>query len=245
MAQNSQSLAVVDIAGLCGVARSTVSYWISKKALPAYRSGNKYMVFVDDLVLFLKSEGQPVPQILLEQVGGIYPLPFRPFKRCWEFWAKDPYGAKCQSCNVFKYQIDECFSARKNQTGQTPKNCHECQYFGEYYGPRVAFIHQIVRPAAVYKDLYLWSGNQAWADLCCVKTDQLIGAGIEELFCPDSLRMFINYEKRRQQRDPTVSDRFRVFFSDKRGEEIEVYLSVSPLIRPSATWLAVVEKAGA
>ena len=54
--------------------------------------------------------------------------------------------------------------------------------------------------------------------------------------------MFINYNKRRHQRDPSVPDRYKVFFGDKNGRKIEVYLSVSPLIRPFGTWLAVAER---
>lgn len=245
MSQNFQALSVVEIAEICGVARSTVSYWIARKSLPAHRSGNKYMVSVEDLILFLKSEGQPIPQVLFEHVGGvwgIYAQPFRPLKRCWEYWANDPHGTKCQHCGVFTLQISECFTVKDNQNNQRPINCHECKYFGEYYGPRLGFIHQIEKPAAIYKDLYLWAGNKPWADLCGVDVKELIGVGIEECVHPDSLRMFINYNKRRQQGDPTVPDRYQVFFNDKSGRKIKVYLSISPLIRPSGTWLVVAQR---
>ena len=242
MSQEFQTLSVLEIAEICGVARSTVSYWIAKKSLPAHRSGNKYMVSVDDLVLFLKSEGQPIPQVLLEQVGGVYAQPFRPLKRCWEYWANDPHGTICKHCGVFTYQINECFTANDNHSHKCPINCHECRYFGEYYGPRVAFIHQIDKPAAVYKDLSLWSGNKAWADLCGIEAERLIGAGIEDFIHPDSLKMFISYNKRRNQGDPTVPERHKVFFSNKTGGKVEISLSISPLIRPSGTWLAVAER---
>ncbi len=43
----------------------------SQKTFPAHRLGNKHMVSVDDLVLFVKSDGRLIPQIPLEQVGGI------------------------------------------------------------------------------------------------------------------------------------------------------------------------------
>lgn len=239
MSKEFQTLSVLEIAEICGVARSTVSYWIAKKSLPAHRSGNKYMVSVDDLVLFLKSDGQPIPQILLEQVGGVYAQPFRPLKRCWEYWANDPHGTKCQHCSVFARQINECFTANDNHSHKCPTSCHECEYFGEYYGPSLAFIHQIDKPAAVYKDLYLWSGNKAWADLCGIDVEQLIGAGIEEFVHPDSLKMFITYNKRRNQGDPTVPDRYQVLFKDKSGRKIKVYLAISPLIMPSGAWLAL------
>lgn len=242
MSQKFQTLSVVEIAEICGVARSTVSYWIAKKSLPAHRFGKKNMVFVDDLVLFLKSEAQPVPQALLDHLGGVYAQPFRPLRRCWEYWANDSHGTKCQHCGVLTGQISECFTAKENQNKQCPSNCHECQYFGEYYAPRVAFIHQIEKPAAVYKGLYLWSGNQAWADLCDIEVEKLIGFGIEEFVHPDSLRMVIGYKKRRHQRDPMVPERYKVFFSNKTSGKIEIYLSISPLIRPSGAWLALAER---
>ncbi|MCP4576229.1 MAG: helix-turn-helix domain-containing protein [Deltaproteobacteria bacterium] len=85
MVIRSQHLSVMEIAEICGVARSTVSYWISKKSLRAHRSGKKHLVSVDDLVPFLTSERESVPQALLEQVGVVYPQPFSVFKRCWEY----------------------------------------------------------------------------------------------------------------------------------------------------------------
>lgn len=240
----SQFLSVMDIAHICGVARSTVSYWIAKKSLPAHRNGNKHMVSVADLVLFLKSEGQPVPQDLLEQVGGIYSRPFRPFKKCWEYWANEPHGTRCRDCSVFNYQVNECFTARHNHNVQCRIDCHECQFFSEYYGLRVAFIHQVKKPSAVYKDLYLWSGNRAWADLCGVDVGQLIGAGIEEFLYPDSLKSVISYNKMRVQGDPTVPDRFRVAFINKSDGKKDVYLTISSLISPAGTWLALAEEYG-
>jgi PAS domain S-box-containing protein len=105
----------------------------------------------------------------------------------------------------------------------------------------VAFIHQIDKPVAVHKGLYLWSGNQSWADLLGVDVHELIGAGIEEFIHPDSLRMFISHDKRRHHGDPSVPDRYQAFLSDKNGRKIGVCLSVSPLIRPSGTWLVVAE----
>ena len=237
-----KTLSVMDIAEICGVGRSTVSYWIAKKSLPAHRSGKKHLVSVKDLAIFLKSERQSVPQSLLELVGGIYSLPLRSFKKCWEYWANDLHGEKCQDCGVFNLQVDECFTARNNQGQQCQNDCHECKYFGEYYWPCVAFIHQIEKPATVFKELYLWSGNQALADICGVGVEKLIGAGIEDFIHPDSLRIVINYNKRRHKGDPSVPDRYQVFFTDKRGEKVRVNLSISPLKRPALTWLAVAEK---
>jgi excisionase family DNA binding protein len=233
------NLSVIDIAEICGVARSTVSYWIAKKSLQAHRSGNKYVVSVEDLVLFLKSEGHEVPQILLEQVGGVYHQPIRPLKQCWNYWENYSHKKRCRHCSVFTYQIDECFTARDTNCGI---NCHECQYFGEYYGPHLSFIHQIEKPASVYKDLYVWSGNNAWAKLCGFGVGELIGIGIEEFIHPDSLKTVINYNKRRIQGDPTVPDRYRVTFSSKSGGKTETCLAISSLTRPANTLLAVAEE---
>ena len=238
MNERLPKLSVMDIADICGVARSTVSYWIAKKSLPANRLGNKYAVSIDDLVFFLKSEGHSVPQFLLEQVGNVYLQPFKPMRRCWECWADHSSEKRCEHCSVFTYQISECFTAKNNKCGI---HCHECHYFGEYYGPRVLFIHQIEKAAAIYKDLYFWSANKLWADLCGVGVDQLIGAGIEEFIHPDSLKTFINYNKRQVQGDPTVPDRYRAAFSPKNGGKIETFLSISPLANPANTWLAVAE----
>ncbi len=241
MNEQLPNLSVMDITKICGVARSTVSYWIARKSLQASRSGKKHLVTVDDLIFFLKSEGQFIPRSLLEQVGGIYPQPFKPLKPCWEFWADHPHGKKCQHCLVFTRKVRECFSAKGNQNLQCPIGCPECQYFAEYYGARVAFIHQIDKPAIIYKNLCLWSGNRAWGELCGVGVGELIGAGIEEFVHPDSLRTVISYDKRRVQGDPTVPDRYQVALSPKSGGKIEVYLAISPLTRPANTWLAVAE----
>lgn len=241
MHQRFQYLSVMEIAEICGVARSTVSYWISKKSLDARRSGKKHMVSIDDLILFLRSEGHPVPAALLSEVNGDYSQLFKPLKRCWEYRASQPYEIVCQKCSVFKYQINECFTVRNNRTLKRQFDCHKCRYFDEYYGPRVAFIHQIEKPAVIYKDLYLWSGNKAWADLCGIDGKKLIGTGVEEFICPDSLKKFIIYNKMRVQGDPAAPDRYKVSLSRKNGEKMEVYLAISPLIRPMGTWLAVAE----
>jgi len=235
-------LSVIDIAEICGMARSTISYWIAEKALPAHRSGKKHIVSVEDLVIFLQSDGRQVPKILLENIGGIYSQPFRPFQKCWEYWLNHSHEKNCLKCRVHKYQLSECFTAQGNQRLPCSVKCRECQYYYEYYGARVAFIHQMHIPAAIYKDLYLWSGNKAWADLCKVDQEQLIGAGVEEFIHPDSLKDVVNYNKRILQGDTSnVFYRHQVFFEGKNGSKIRTYLSISPLKRPSGTLLAIAE----
>lgn len=242
MSQKLQTLSVIDVAEVCGVARSTVYYWIARKYLPAHRSGSKQMVFVNDLVLFLKSQGFRVPQNLLKQIGGIYSQPFRSFKKCWEYWANEPHGTKCRDCNVFTFQINECFVAKNNQNKKRKVNCHKCQYFGEYYSPGLAFIHQLEKPAGVLKDLDMWSGNKAWAELCSVEIVSLIGVGIEEFIHPDSLKELIGFNKMLNQKDPALPDKLRVILISQNKVKIPVYLNIISLTVPAGTWLAVVER---
>ena len=105
----------------------------------------------------------------------------------------------------------------------------------------MTFIHQMQIPAAVTRELYLWSGNEAWADLCGRKVEQLIGAGVEELVHPESLKIVVNYSKRLQQGDAPNFFRNQVIFERNNGENIRAYLTMSPLKKPSGTWLAIAE----
>lgn len=235
-------LSVLEISRLCGVARSTVSYWISKKGLPAIRSGKKYVVSQDDLILFLKSQGYGLPECLEKPVESLVDRPRRACKRCWEYWDQKSEREKCSECNVFKSRIDECFVFRFNSKMEIHENCNECQYYGEYYKPLVNFIYQIEKPSAIYKGLYLWAGNHSWAKLFGTSIEYLIGAGIEEFVHPDSLRMILSYNKRRKQGDASVPDYYQADMIDARGEKIGVNVLISPLMRPSGTWLALIEK---
>ena len=154
------------------------------------------MVSVDDLVLFLKTEGHPIPKILLENVGAIYSHPFRPFKRCWEYWVEDFHGERCMKCSVFNNQINECFTASKNPNHRCHINCQNCEYFTQFYGQLVAFVHQLEKPAAIFKNLYIWSGNEAWAELCGMGVEETVGSGIEDFNHSDSFTWLALAEKR-------------------------------------------------
>ena len=237
-------LSVINIAEICGVARSTASYWISSKALQAHRSGKKYMVAIEDLVIFLESIGRPVPQILLENLGGIFFPPFRLFQSCWDYWKKDPHGEECEECPVFRYQINECFTVRYNHTQRCSIKCSECQYFYEYYIPYMSFIHRMAIPAAIFKELYIWSGNNAWADLCGVDIKKLIGIGVEEIIHPESIKIIINFNKKIQQGDISSVLKSPIYFERLNGRNKKAYLlSISPLKQPSGACLATAENA--
>lgn len=243
MHQKSQMLSVINIAEICGVARSTASYWITDKALPAHRSGNKYMVTIEDLVIFLESIGRPVPRILLENVGGIFSHPFKPFQTCWDYWKIDSHGEECEGCAVFQHQINECFTAKNNHAQRCSIECSECRYLYEHYIPYMSFIHRMAIPAAIFKELYIWSGNNAWADLCGVDIEKLIGIGVEEVIHPDSIKTIINYNKKIQQGDTSCVLKSPIYFENHNGEKIEAYLSISPLKQPAGTCLATAENA--
>jgi len=237
-----QMLSVMDIAGLCGVARSTVSYWIAEKSLPARRFGKRYMVSVKDLIPFLQSEGYPVPISLLENTYEMYHNALRPFKPCWDYWAKEPHSEGCKECPVFSRHIKACFTTRHASEQKCPIDCSECQYFYEFFVPVMSFIDQIKNPAAIYKDLYIWSGNRAWADMCGVNTKNLIGAGAEEFIHPESLKSIINYDKKIRMGGGSEVFHLDLFFTTKGNKKIKTDLSISPLKNPDGTWLAVVEK---
>jgi len=72
----------------------------------------------------------------------------------------------------------------------------------------------------------------------------LIGVGIEEFMHPESLKMFIRYSKGRVQDKPTAPERYRGIFHCGDGGKIDVYLTVTPLLRPAGTCLAIAERAG-
>ncbi|GEM_PF-264685 len=243
MNQRYKSLTVKDVAEICGVARSTVSYWIAKNALPAHRYGKKHLVYINDLVFFLKSENRLVPEILLENIEETYSQPIRIHKRCWEYCTTTLSDEKlCQECNVFNNKLNECFTAKNKTISLCKTNCHNCNYFIEYYGQLIGFIHQIDKPAAIYKDLYLWSGNRFWAELCDISMENLVGTGMEDFIHSESLRMFIQYNKQLNQGDPTVSDRYYVHFTDKKEGKVKICLTISPLKRPAGTRLVIAEK---
>ena len=106
----------------------------------------------------------------------------------------------------------------------------------------MSFIDQIKNPAAIYKDLYIWSANRAWAEMCGVNTKNLIGAGAEEFIHPESLKNIINYDKKIRMGGSSEVFRFDLFFSTRNNKKIRTDLSISPLKSPDGTWLAVVEK---
>ncbi|MGB5158246.1 helix-turn-helix domain-containing protein [Desulfobacterium sp. N47] len=242
MSKQLQMLSVMDIAAICGVARSTVSYWIAKKSLPASRDGKKHVVSINNLIAFLEAEDYPVPKSLTEFPDALYQQDLKLFKACWEYWSESHSENGCKSCSVFTNSLMVCFTARNNPGQKCRMDCSECKYFYDYHAPDMSFIHQISNPAAIYKDLYIWSANRAWADLCGVKTKNLIGAGIEEFIHSESLKNIMNYDKKLRMGNSSEVLRFNLSFISRNGNKIKTDLLASPLKKPDGTWLAVVER---
>ncbi len=240
MYPDNRMLSVLDISQICDVARSTASYWITNKGLSAQRSGNKFLVCIKDLIFFLETIGRPVPQTLLENNGGVSSYPFKTFRNCWEYWQNDRHGENCVSCSVCNYQVSECFTLKTNKK-KCSVNCSVCRYYYEHYTQYTAFIHQLPMPAAVLKDMYIWSGNSAWSELCGIDMERLIGIGIEEIVHPESIKTIINFNKKIKQEENREFFKSRIFFEGSNGKKVEVVLGMACLNQPRGAYFAVSE----
>lgn len=188
------SMSVSQAAALCKVGRTTVGYWVRSKKVFAHRDGRNYSIPVEDLLHFLKSSGQPIPP---EFVNGHAQRPvFKTFQSCWTYWSGNGGGHACEQCIAFRNKIEECFRTRESGESGCPHACRECRYYHETFLARFQFIHQINFPAAVFKDLSVWGGNPAWAELCGMPEERLIGLGIEKVVHPSSLPTVISALKR-------------------------------------------------
>jgi PAS domain S-box-containing protein len=241
MFPDTQMLSVLNISEICEVARSTASYWITSKGLPAKRSGNKFLVSTKDLIIFLESIGRPIPQALVEGLGGVFSHPFKPYLNCWEYWQKDKHGENCFSCEVQRYQINECFTLKGNRA-KCPGECSGCHYFFEHYTRNISFIHQMPMPAAVIKDMYIWSGNNAWAELCGTDIDKLIGLGIEEIIHPESIKVIINFSKKLKSGENRGFLKSEVCFENRNGKKITVNLAMTSLKEPKGAYFAIADQ---
>ena len=235
-----QMLSVLNISEICDVARSTASYWITQKGLPAHRSGNKFWVSIKDLIIFLESIGRPVPQVLVEGLGNVFSHPFKTYQNCWEYWQKDQHGENCANCEVYKFQIHDCFTLR-NSGKKCSNHCSSCQYFYEHYTQYTSFIHQLSMPAAILKDMYIWSGNKAWAELCGFDIDRLIGIGIEEVIHPESIKIIINFNKNIKRSENNGFLKSAVYFENQDGDKINVSLTMASLKQPKWAYFAIAD----
>ncbi len=235
-----KELSVTKTADLCGVNRNTVGYWIKTKKLRAHRVGKNYSIPVEDLLFYLKSSGQNIPDELSD--GSNLDFHFKTIQRCWQYFQGEPHGNTCHNCIVFKNNLEICFPGKRMDSLECSNQCHECHYYLETYLPRIQFIHQISIPAAVYQDFYIWGGNSFWAALCGVQEKNLLGIGIEEIFHPDSLETLISNLKKRELEVSSVPRSYKIFLKNNEHRKLQVDFSVYPLKEPSNAFLVLAEQ---
>lgn len=235
MEENCKTLSVSEAAALCAVGRTTVGYWIRSKKLAARRRGKKYEIPVQNLLYFLKTNGQEIPaQLEKEHLNG--PV-FRTFQTCWRYYQNHSHGTHCPQCIVFKNKLEVCFSARSDGKLNCLEGCQNCRYYREAYYPRVQFIHQFDLPAAVIKDLNFWAGNPAMANLCNVHEKKLVGMGIEKIIHPRSLEQVISCIKRKALGDPGTQSECRIYIKNHHADGMKINCSVFLLKEPKAAFL--------
>jgi len=239
MNEHRETLSVTQAAALCGVGRTTVGYWIRSKKLRASRTGKKYHIPVQDLLYFLKAEGQEIP-VQLQKENLNQPV-FRTFQNCWRHFQDHSHGLNCQQCIVFKNNLQVCFSARNSGKLSCLGHCETCRYYQDTYYPRLQFIHQFDTPAAVVKDLYFWAGNLEMAQLCEVDALGLVGMGVEQVVHPRSLECVISGAKKKALGDPDIPTEGIVFIKNNQFEPLKVKLSVYLLKEPQGSFLVLAE----
>jgi excisionase family DNA binding protein len=231
MNKHRETLSVTQAAVLCGVGRTTVGYWIRSKKLRAGRTGKKYQIPVQDLLYFLKAEGQEIP-VQLEKQNLNQPV-FRTFQNCWRHFQDHSHGLNCEQCIVFKNRLQICFSARNSGKLSCLGHCETCSYYQDTYYPRLQFIHQFDTPAAVVKDLYFWAGNLEMA--------KLVGMGVEQVVHPRSLECVISGAKKKALGDPDIPTEGSVYIKNNQFEPLKVKLSVYLLNEPQGSFLVLAE----
>lgn len=237
MPNSERILSTVQAAALCGVPRSTLSYWIRTNKLHAERTGKKYSIRAHDMVCFLKSTGRNIPHGLAGEDSEA-PI-FRTIPNCWDYWKAAHNGRNCKACVVFTNQLEVCFTAKETSHLHCQQACGQCQYYLNAYLPRIQFIHQIDFPATVYKGLHVWAGNRSFAGLCGVERKDLPGMGIERLVHKDSLETVISVIKKRALGDSQVPRTYSVFFKNAEHGKLRVRVSAYPLSEPQGTKLVL------
>ena len=243
MTTTSKTLSVSQAAAICNVGRTTVGYWVRSKKLFARRMGRSFTIPVEDLLHFLASTGQPIPPELGNGGSG-GPL-FKSFRNCWAYWQAEGSRHQCERCVAFKRQVPDCFCVRDNGSSGCPDPCRECRYFREMFAARFRFVHQIDSPAAVFKGLSLWGGNPAWASLCGMPEESLIGLGIEKVVHPSSLPAVISTLKRISLGDKSGGATGPIFINAREREKRAVDAWVFPLCEPEGAFLLLAGAAGA
>jgi excisionase family DNA binding protein len=239
MDKHRETVSVTQAAALCGVGRTTVGYWIRSNKLRASRAGKKYQIPVQDLLYFLKAEGQEIP-VQLEKQNLNGPV-FRTFQNCWRYFQDDAHGQNCRLCIAFKNKLQVCFSARSSGTLSCLGRCETCRYYQDTYYPRIQFIHQFDTPAAVVKDLYFWAANLEMARLCEVDEIGLVGMGVEQIVHPRSLECVISGAKKKALGDPDIPTESIIYIKNNQLDHIKVKLSILLLKEPQGSFLVLAQ----
>lgn len=233
------ALSVTQTASLCRVGRTTIGYWIRKKKLHANRVGRNYSIPVEELLFFLKSTGQKIPDELAK--GNLRGPSFRTIQNCWQFWQGSAHVQNCNDCIVFKNQLETCFTARGGVSLCGSNACDECLYYQETYLSRIKFIHQIDLPAGIFRELCFWGGNRRLAELCGIQEKDLVGMGIERMVHPESLEAVISDAKKMALGDTRVVGTKSIFLKKDPYGKIRVFFSAYPLSKPVGAFLMLSE----
>ena len=232
-------LTTSQVAKICKVDRTTVGYWIRTAKIKARRKGKKYLIAVNDLRLFLESQGQPIPKELFQ--GSSQDSIFHDIQPCWRSIQTEEARSRCIQCPVYERGIEPCFTFQADSTTCSPDRCLDCGFYRNFVYPRIKFVHQIDMPAAVYKDLFFWGANSRFESLCDLKKGQAIGYGLEHLVHPDSMEMVISFAKRRSLGHRQIPKHYETNFKTEEKGRIKVFLSIVPLIEPPGTFLVIVD----
>ena len=236
MSQLPETLSVSRVAALCGVGRTTVGYWIRSKKLYARRLGRNYTVPVEDLLVYLRNSGQPVPSELYhENTSG--PV-FRSFQHCWQHWHGSAHAQNCDNCIALKQKMPACFTARDSGLLKCSA-CDQCRYYLETFYPKIQFIHQISVPAAVFKDFHIWGGNTHFAELCDVQSKKLVGMGIEKIVHANSLAKIIEAIRKMALSDVVFEKSCHITVNASRKGRRKIQVSVFPLREPNGVFLVL------
>ena len=231
-----KTLSVAKAADLCGVGRTTVGYWIRSKKLYACRKGRNYTIPVEDLLVFLRNNGQPIPSELY-QTSSSKPV-FKSFQKCWQHWDGSSHAKRCGDCIAYKNQIDACFTIKKSRLLGC-SGCDQCRYYMETFYPRIQFIHQINMPAVIFKDFFLWGGNSHCAALCDVQQKELIGMALEKIVHANSLAKIIKVTRNITLGDLKFENNCTISVNRIRGGRRVIQVSVFPLQEPNGVFLAL------
>ncbi len=238
MTSSTLTLSVPKAAAICGVSRGTVGYWLRSGKLNAQRSGRNYAIPATELLFFLKSTGQKIPEELA--AANVAQPKFRMIAECWQFWGESSDLRQCKNCLVLKNQVKVCFEARGCCAIHCGQVCHDCRYYQEIYFPRIEFVHQIDQPAAVYKDFCFWGVNERFAELCGIRRKDLVGMGIEKVFHSDSLEALIVNAKRKALGDRMAPAIYDVYFKSLGTDKVRAPIGDYRLNEPPGAGLIIV-----